>query len=118
MTPNGESTASFRRGRARATPARRSGRLREDGDTGFAGGRTDRPGRGPALTILVTLNAADARARLITLTEDGRKIANRYVAVIRGWFAEALAGWPARDREDLDRMIDGLGSHLSGLAGS
>ena len=59
----------------------------------------------------------DQRARLITLTAKGRRTTGRYLAVVNGWFTDALAGWTASDRRDLTRLlgrlIDDLAARLA-----
>jgi DNA-binding MarR family transcriptional regulator len=61
----------------------------------------------------------DQRARLITLTAAGEKLTGRYLRVINGWFADALAGWSDADRRDLvlllGRMVDDLSVHLESV---
>ncbi|MDX3225395.1 MarR family winged helix-turn-helix transcriptional regulator [Streptomyces sp. ME19-01-6] len=63
----------------------------------------------------------DQRARLITLTAAGEKLTGRYLRVINGWFADALAGWSDADRRDLvlllGRMVDDLSAHLETVTG-
>jgi len=65
------------------------------------------------------VDPADARARLIALTNRGQDAASQYLAVVLGWFAEALSDWPAADRRDLTRllarMVDDLSTHLASL---
>ncbi|MGW2327806.1 MarR family winged helix-turn-helix transcriptional regulator [Streptomyces sp. NPDC001700] len=59
----------------------------------------------------------DQRARLIDLTPEGASTADRYMRTVLGWFTDALAHWPAQDRQDLGRllgrMVDDLSAHLS-----
>ncbi|MGW4768947.1 MarR family winged helix-turn-helix transcriptional regulator [Nocardia sp. NPDC004278] len=59
----------------------------------------------------------DQRARLITLTPDGKKLIGRYLRVIDDWFDQALAGWPESERRDLvrllGRLVDDLAAHLN-----
>ena len=55
----------------------------------------------------------DQRARLIELTADGKAAAERYVAVIEGWFADAMSGWTAEDRQVLDRLLTRLVEDLT-----
>lgn len=55
----------------------------------------------------------DQRARLIELTPEGKAAAERYVAVIEGWFADALSGWSAEDRQVLDRLLTRLVEDLT-----
>ncbi|HEX4214296.1 MAG TPA: MarR family transcriptional regulator [Candidatus Dormibacteraeota bacterium] len=55
----------------------------------------------------------DQRARLITLTAEGRLITGRYLHVVRRWFADAMAGWTAQDQRDLTRLVDRLVSDLT-----
>ncbi|MEU8589568.1 MarR family transcriptional regulator [Streptomyces sp. NPDC048664] len=55
----------------------------------------------------------DQRARLIALTPSGRRIVDRYTAVVNGWFAAALAQWSDRDRTELIRLLSRLTSDLT-----
>ncbi|MEU5738285.1 MarR family winged helix-turn-helix transcriptional regulator [Streptomyces tendae] len=55
----------------------------------------------------------DRRASLIEPTGAGLDAANRYVASLLGWFAEALADWPRRDREDLTRLLTRLADDVT-----
>ncbi|MYW89533.1 MarR family transcriptional regulator [Amycolatopsis rubida] len=55
----------------------------------------------------------DQRARLIELTPRGTAATERYVAVIEGWFAEAMSGWSAEDRQVLDRLLTRLVEDLT-----
>ncbi len=61
----------------------------------------------------------DQRARLIAPTPEGAAATERYMRVVFGWFAEALADWPAQDRDDLGRllgrMVDDLSTHLAAI---
>lgn len=61
----------------------------------------------------------DQRARLIALTPSGQHLVDRYTAVISGWFAAALADWPAHDRKEfvrlLGRMVDDLTAQLDAV---
>ncbi|GHG75052.1 MarR family winged helix-turn-helix transcriptional regulator [Streptomyces griseocarneus] len=61
----------------------------------------------------------DQRARLITLTASGQELIDRYLKVIRGWFADALAPWSDRDQRDLvrllGRMVEDLTVHLDAV---
>ncbi|MFJ1680641.1 MarR family winged helix-turn-helix transcriptional regulator [Streptomyces sp. NPDC088251] len=47
----------------------------------------------------------DRRASLIEPTGTGAEAADRYVAALLGWFAEALTDWPQQDRDDLARLL-------------
>ncbi|WP_405807250.1 MarR family winged helix-turn-helix transcriptional regulator [Streptomyces sp. NBC_01187] len=62
----------------------------------------------------------DQRARLIEATSEGSSATDRYLRVVLGWFAEALADWPDQDRQDLGRLLgrfaDDLSTHLAALA--
>jgi len=64
------------------------------------------------------VDPADARARLIALTSRGQDVATQYLAVVLGWFAEALADWPAADRDDLSRLLARMVDDLSTYIGS
>ena len=55
----------------------------------------------------------DQRARLIALTPVGRRLVDRYTAVVDGWFAAALAEWPANDRTELMRLLARLTEDLT-----
>jgi DNA-binding MarR family transcriptional regulator len=55
----------------------------------------------------------DQRARLIALSPSGQRLVGRYTAVINGWFATALAQWPADDRSELVRLISRLTQDLT-----
>ncbi|MFD5237026.1 MarR family winged helix-turn-helix transcriptional regulator [Streptomyces tendae] len=55
----------------------------------------------------------DRRASLIEPTAAGLDAANRYVASLLGWFAEALADWPRQDREDLTRLLTRLADDVT-----
>src|SRR5882757_1390696 len=55
----------------------------------------------------------DQRARLITLTPSGQRLVDRYTAVVDGWFAAALAQWPAHDRTELMRLLTRLTGDLT-----
>ncbi|MFD4901088.1 MarR family winged helix-turn-helix transcriptional regulator [Streptomyces sp. NPDC058411] len=55
----------------------------------------------------------DRRASLIEPTEAGAEAANRYVASLLGWFAEALADWPQQDRDDLARLLTRLADDVT-----
>ncbi|OXM60281.1 MarR family winged helix-turn-helix transcriptional regulator [Amycolatopsis vastitatis] len=63
------------------------------------------------------VDAGDQRARLIALTAAGRAVTDRYLGTVSGWFTDALAGWTARERSELTRllgrMVDDLTEHLS-----
>jgi DNA-binding MarR family transcriptional regulator len=63
----------------------------------------------------------DQRARLITLTEPGRERIGDYLAVVNGWFTDALSEWSDQDRRDLvrlfGRMVDDLDAHLDSVIG-
>ncbi|MFF4020279.1 MarR family winged helix-turn-helix transcriptional regulator [Streptomyces sp. NPDC001843] len=64
----------------------------------------------------------DQRARLIDLTPSGQRLIDRYLAVIDGWFATAMAEWPDRDRTEfvrlLGRMVEDLTAQLDSVADS
>ena len=47
----------------------------------------------------------DRRASLIEPTEQGASATDRYSASIIGWFTEAIADWPDRDRNELGRLL-------------
>lgn len=47
----------------------------------------------------------DRRASLVEPTEAGAEGANRYVASLLAWFAEALTDWPSQGRDDLARLL-------------
>jgi DNA-binding MarR family transcriptional regulator len=55
----------------------------------------------------------DQRARLITLTAQGRRITGRYLDIVYGWFTDAMAGWTAGDRRDLTRLLGRLVDDLA-----
>ncbi|CAL9670246.1 MarR family winged helix-turn-helix transcriptional regulator [Streptomyces sp. NPDC003781] len=55
----------------------------------------------------------DRRASLIEPTGAGLEAANRYVASLLGWFAEALTDWPRQDREDLTRLLTRLADDVT-----
>jgi DNA-binding MarR family transcriptional regulator len=55
----------------------------------------------------------DQRARLIALTPAGQRLVDRYSAVVEGWFANALAQWPAQDRTELMRLLGRLTTDLT-----
>ncbi|WP_435158406.1 MarR family winged helix-turn-helix transcriptional regulator [Amycolatopsis sacchari] len=61
----------------------------------------------------------DQRARLIDLTPEGRQVTDRYLETILGWFEEALAAWPAEDRDRFatltKRFADDLANRLARL---
>ena len=63
----------------------------------------------------------DQRARLIEATPEGTAVTKRYLAVIEGWFTDALAEWSDHDRRELGRLLgrlaDDLSGHLSVLDG-
>lgn len=40
----------------------------------------------------------DQRARLIAMTDDGRRIVERYLGTVIGWVREVLDGWAPDDR--------------------
>ncbi|MEV6879345.1 hypothetical protein [Amycolatopsis sp. NPDC051128] len=58
-----------------------------------------------------------APVRTVALTADGQAVTDRYLSAISDWFADALAGWTAKDRGDLTRllgrMVDDLTGHLA-----
>ena len=60
-----------------------------------------------------------AGSSVVALTTRGQDAASQYLAVVLGWFAEALSDWPAEDRRDLTRllarMVDDLSAHLASL---
>ncbi|GAA5075019.1 MarR family transcriptional regulator [Streptomyces sp. SID10815] len=55
----------------------------------------------------------DRRASLVEPTEAGREAADRYVASILGWFADAIADWPGQDRDDLARLLTRLADDVT-----
>lgn len=55
----------------------------------------------------------DQRARLITLTAQGRQTARRYLDVVYSWFTDAMADWTADDRRDLTRLLGRLVDDLA-----
>jgi DNA-binding MarR family transcriptional regulator len=61
----------------------------------------------------------DRRAQLIALTPAGSAIARRYVQTILAWITEAMADWPAADRQAfsrlLTRFLDDLAARLSAI---
>ncbi|WP_449374041.1 MarR family winged helix-turn-helix transcriptional regulator [Arthrobacter psychrolactophilus] len=50
----------------------------------------------------------DARASLVTLTPDGRAVANSFVQAGDSLVAELLNDWEQQDRQDLVRLLDKL----------
>ncbi|MEU5838759.1 MarR family transcriptional regulator [Streptomyces diacarni] len=70
------------------------------------------------LIVRVT-DPEDQRARLVEATDEGKAAAERYMRTLVGWFADALAGWPEQDRQDLGRLLgrftDDLTAHLATL---
>lgn len=55
----------------------------------------------------------DQRARLIALTPSAQRLVERYTTVVNGWFAAAIADWPADDRSELVRLIGRLTEDLT-----
>ncbi|WP_026416895.1 MarR family winged helix-turn-helix transcriptional regulator [Actinomadura oligospora] len=56
----------------------------------------------------------DRRARLVELTPDGKRVIDRYLGVILGWFDSALDAWTPSDRDDLYRLVTRLLDDLTG----
>jgi len=61
----------------------------------------------------------DQRARLVEPTPEGAAASERYMRTVFGWFDDALADWPERDRKELGRLlgrlIDDLSAHLAAI---
>ncbi|QUQ72151.1 MarR family winged helix-turn-helix transcriptional regulator [Kutzneria sp. CA-103260] len=61
----------------------------------------------------------DRRAQLIELTPTGSATARRYLHTVLGWITEAMADWPAPDRQTfsrlLTRFLDDLAARLSAI---
>jgi DNA-binding MarR family transcriptional regulator len=59
---------------------------------------------------------ADARARLVELTEDGAAAADRYVTTVFGFFTDVLGEWSDEDRRQLGallgRLVDDITTRL------
>ncbi|KOV61798.1 MarR family winged helix-turn-helix transcriptional regulator [Streptomyces sp. MMG1121] len=55
----------------------------------------------------------DRRASLIEPTDDGAAAANRYAESMIGWFTDAIAEWPERDRGELGRLLGKLADDVT-----
>jgi DNA-binding MarR family transcriptional regulator len=53
-----------------------------------------------------TMDPDDRRVARIELTPEGTELVDRYHAVIKGWMREAVAHWPADERQLVCRMIN------------
>jgi DNA-binding MarR family transcriptional regulator len=56
--------------------------------------------------------SGDARSTLVRLTEAGRDVFHRIVAVRTSHMDQVLAAWPEADRRDLARLVDRLADDL------
>jgi DNA-binding MarR family transcriptional regulator len=52
-----------------------------------------------------TVDADDRRVARLALTPEGIELIDRYHAVIKSWMREAVAGWPAGDRQEVCRLV-------------
>lgn len=63
----------------------------------------------------------DQRARLVEPTPEGAAVVGRYLETVLGFFTDALADWPERDRQELGRLlarlVDDLSARLAALDG-
>lgn len=61
----------------------------------------------------------DRRVARITLTPEGADLIDRYHAVIKSWMREAVAGWPAEERQQvctlIARWVDDIESYFDKL---
>jgi DNA-binding MarR family transcriptional regulator len=57
----------------------------------------------------------DARVTVVRLTGAGRRVYRRIVEFRNDYMADVLAGWPARDRADLVRLVDRLVADLTSV---
>jgi DNA-binding MarR family transcriptional regulator len=64
-------------------------------------------------------DADDARASLLQLTPEGRRVLGQFLLARHQWLAGLLAGWPASECRDFARMIcrftDDIDRHLGEL---
>jgi DNA-binding MarR family transcriptional regulator len=58
----------------------------------------------------------DARAKRVALTEEGRRLVERVLTVHDGQMIKVMGGLSSREQEEMERLLDRLGSHLEGLA--
>jgi DNA-binding MarR family transcriptional regulator len=58
----------------------------------------------------------DARAKRVALTEEGRRLVERVLTVHDGQMIKVIGGLSSREQEEMERLLDRLGSHLEGLA--
>jgi DNA-binding MarR family transcriptional regulator len=52
-----------------------------------------------------TVDPADRRVARLALTPEGSELINRYHAVVKGWMRDAVADWPAEDKQQVCRLI-------------
>jgi len=62
--------------------------------------------------IVRTPDPDDRRAQLLSLTDDGQKLLSDMAAVRQARLEEALAGWSAEERDQLQRVIGRLADSL------
>lgn len=47
----------------------------------------------------------DRRVARLALTAEGAELIDRYHAVIKGWMRDAVADWPAEDKQQVCRLV-------------
>ncbi|WP_345609845.1 MarR family winged helix-turn-helix transcriptional regulator [Pseudonocardia adelaidensis] len=52
-----------------------------------------------------TVDPGDRRVARLSPTPEGVELIDRYHAVIKNWMREAVAGWPAEDRQQVCRLV-------------
>jgi DNA-binding MarR family transcriptional regulator len=57
----------------------------------------------------------DARAKRVALTEKGRRLVERVLTVHDGQMIRVMGGLSSREQDEMERLLDRLGSHLEGL---
>jgi DNA-binding MarR family transcriptional regulator len=58
----------------------------------------------------------DLRAKQVALTERGRRLVERVLAVHERQIAKVMSALGAQEHEELDRLLSRLGEHLASLA--
>ncbi len=52
-----------------------------------------------------TVDPADRRVARLALTAEGTQLVDRYHAVVKGWMRDAVADWPAEDKQQVCTLV-------------